>query len=161
MAEVRGRALWACLHEPNRRYDPVYCIDLVLDAEEQDKVLEEYKRHDKGSKPPFITSREGETVLKLKTKYINKKTGEPNPPIPVVDIHGEPMTALVGNGSMVEVLYHFKRWENNKGTGIGKYPIKVRVLELIEYIPTEFSTESDYVAPNTEGTPPIEDEDKF
>ena len=158
MPVVRGKCEWACLHAPNTRYKPVYSINIIVDTEQEDRVMKDLHQVDPKAKDPFVNGKNGERILKLKTNFINSITGEDVPPFPVTDKNGQPITDLVGNGSVVDVQYTFKTWNNKDGTGMGKYLNKVRVLDMVPYT-DDFDSQPDYVPESGDKVVAAEDDE--
>jgi len=77
---------------------------------------------------PFLILRRGEF----------KTTGEANEKIRVVDAANQDWNkhVKIGNGTLADVKVQIVDWGPRKKEGI--YPLAVRVLELIPYVPNEF-----------------------
>jgi hypothetical protein len=125
---IQGIAMWAAVNTPNTRFDPMYCIDLIVTEE----VAAQAKKD--GLKPK---KKEEGWVLKFKRK-LYKKDGSENPKPVVMDAHKNEYTGTIGNGSLVNVQYKFFEWKNNFGAGKGVDLQGVQVLELVP-----FKTEGD------------------
>ena len=91
---IEGIANWASITQPNTRFEPKYCIDVVLTDDKAQELKDEgYTIKDK-SDGPTIT--------------INRKVNGPNGRIreapELVDAQKNTLNCLVGNGSKVKVL---------------------------------------------------------
>lgn len=125
MAVVKGTALWAHVANPNTKYDPCWSIDLIP---EDPAVLEEFRS--KGYK--IKTTDDGAEKITFKRKCENSK-GQANKPPKLVDAEKNPISALVGNGSVVNVQYREWATENKYGSFQGLDLQGVQVLDLVEY----------------------------
>ena len=122
---LEGIANWASITQPNTRFEPKYCIDLVLnDIKAQELRDEGYTIKDK-EQGPTIT--------------INRKVNGPRGMIRqaplLVDAQKQTLDCLVGNGSKVKV--QVRPWEiNRNGQDFkGLELMAVQVLKLVSYEP--------------------------
>lgn len=114
-------------------------LNYTKDGKEWSMDLELTKAGVKDCKDLGITSKvkmkpgylDGAPHIRFKRTELNKD-GEPNKPIPIVDITGKPWDGrLLGNGSVVDVKFRVVDYGVGKPQGI--YIQKVRVLELVPY----------------------------
>lgn len=122
--KIRGKALWANVHEPNRTFDPTWQIDLVID---ESQVAGAEKA---GLK--VIPSEDG-----LKIKFRRRETrrdGQPNKAPVVVNADLQPFNELIGNGSEVIVQFNVYEWSNKFGKGTGADLQGVQVIEHVPYV---------------------------
>tara|TARA_R110000744_G_scaffold121952_1_gene226829 strand:- start:1672 stop:2103 length:432 start_codon:yes stop_codon:yes gene_type:complete len=122
---IEGIANWASITQPNTRFEPKYCIDVVLTDDKAQELKDEgYTIKDK-SDGPTIT--------------INRKVNGPNGRIreapELVDAQKNTLNCLVGNGSKVKVLV--RAWEMNRnGQDFkGLELLAVQVVKLVPYEP--------------------------
>ena len=122
---LEGTANWASITQPNTRFEPKYCIDVVLDdIKAQELKNEGYTIKEKADGP---------------TITINRKVNGPNGMIReaplLVDSQKNTMDCLVGNGSKVKV--QARAWEiNRNGQAFkGLELVAVQVLKLVSYTP--------------------------
>lgn len=102
MALVSGKAMWACVQEPNTKFEPCWSVDLIVD----DKTAKDFES--RGHKVR-VNPETGEKSLKFKRKVTTRKGDNNRPPV-VVDVHRNPFKELVGNGSEVVVQYREYDW---------------------------------------------------
>ena len=136
---MKGVAKWASILIPNTKFDPQYCVDLYID-EGQAATLKKM-----GLKPK---QKDGEWMYKFK-RNVTKKDGTLNDKPKLVDSANTPITASVGNGSVVNVQFNVFEWSNSYGNGVGADLSGVQVLELEEYRAgdgAEFEAQDGYVA---------------
>ena len=121
--KIKGTALWASVLAPNTKFDPVWSIDLVIEDGQvagAKKAGLKVKKTDDGN------------VVRFR-RNVNRSDGGENKPPVVVDIHRNPQTVLVGNGSLVNVQFSVFEWSNKFGTGTGVDLQGVQVLSLVEF----------------------------
>lgn len=126
MAKVSGIAMWASVNTPNTRFEPMYCIDLIVSEADAKKLKAEgvkVKRND-----------DGEPVVKFRRKLYRKGSSEENQKPKCVDAKLNPYTGLIGNGSKVVVQYNVYDWTNSFGSGKGVDLQGVQILELVEFV---------------------------
>ena len=109
--------MWACTSEPNSESGK-YQVDLCNLSEKAIEALEDMGipvRNKQDEKGFFVTAKSA------------------NYPIPVVDVDGNPIKALIGNGSKGVALIkpYSYTYKGKKGVGAGIN--KLTVTELIEY----------------------------
>jgi hypothetical protein len=125
MTVITGKCKWASISAPNTTYEPAWQIDVSLDDENLKKVKADglsikNKGDDRGN---FVT---------IKRKVEGKKG--PNKAPELVDSQRTPMfNTLIGNGSLVNVLYRPYEWEHAGKTGISADLLKVQILDLVPY----------------------------
>jgi len=137
MAIVKGIAYWACIQKPNTSFEPVWSIDLKVDSATA-KVLK---------KQGLSTVKDTEDTFKFKRNVTNRKGADNQKPV-VVDALMNPLTKLVGNGSLVKVQYSTYEWEYKRKKGVSADLKGVQVLKLVPYgvqDGDEFAEEEEFV----------------
>ena len=128
--KIRGTAFWTSIQLPNTKFDPVWCIDLAVDAETSQKLKEA------GLKARKDKSEDGRDVFKFtrktERKYPNGQTVPNDPPV-CLGVDGKPTKALVGNGSEVFVQINIYEWSNAFGSGVGADFQGLRIIDLVEF----------------------------
>ena len=139
---LRGYLYWVkVLDAPRPNFDGdarEWTFEFEPDAESMDTLREnglddrvKDKRNKKGyeEREPFIILRRGEF----------KTDGDRNDKIRVVDAANEtwPSKTKIGNKTLADVKVQIVDWGPRKKKGI--YPLAIRVLELVPYIPNEFA----------------------
>lgn len=144
---IRGKTSFAkILGDPVLNYSKdgkEWKMDLVIDKDTEKEfkaagIGDRVKRKDTYlDGQPHVTFKQGEF----------RRSGEPNKPIPVTDILGDPwnQNELLGNGSDVDVTFVVQ--DHGPGKKHGMYIRSVRVLKLVPY--------------NKDDTPPITADDPF
>jgi hypothetical protein len=122
---VEGIANWASITQPNTKFEPKYCIDVVLEdgkAEELKELGFTIKYKEDG---PTITL----------TRKVNGPKGMIREAPTLVDAQKVPLDCLVGNGSKVKV--QGRAWEMNRnGQDFKGLELQaVQVLDLVDYKP--------------------------
>lgn len=122
MAIVQGTAYWASIKNPNTKYTPVYTINLVVDEE----TASDFK-----SRGFTIKNMEEGPALIIKRK-VTGASGRPNSIPRLVDAQKQDIDVLVGNGSLVNVMY--KEWSTvREGKTYQGLDLQgVQVLQLVE-----------------------------
>ena len=132
MGVINGTAYWASVTTPNTTFneDGEWKIDVCNLSEEsvdmliQDGLEERIKNKD-DDRGAFIT---------FKRQVKNKKTGITNTAPDLMDAQKRPMfNTLVGNGSIVNVLYKPFDWSFQKSKGRSASLEAVQVVDLVEY----------------------------
>lgn len=105
MGLVTGTVNWAKVHagQLDRTYAKdktggIWSIDLVVDSANESMLKKEGLAH-------LIQEKDGVRYIKFKRNEFSKQTGKPNTPPNVVDSQKNPMTAEIGNGSMVNISF--------------------------------------------------------
>jgi len=150
--KIRGKALWASVLAPNTKFEPVYCIDLVI---EDSQV--------KGAKAAGLKVKNTEdgNVIRFR-RSVTRVSGEINKPPVCVDASRNPQTDLIGNGSDVNVQFSVFEWSNKFGSGTGVDLQGVQVLTLVEYVGgdgSEFDDESGEEQVAVASEPVFDDDD--
>ena len=120
---VEGIANWASITQPNTRFEPKYCIDVVLDDDKAQELKDEGYTIKEKADGPTIT--------------INRKVNGPNGRIraapALMDAQKNTLDCLIGNGSKVKV--QARPWEMNRnGQDFKGFELEaVQVLELVSY----------------------------
>jgi len=123
MAVQIGESKWASITNPNTTYEPVYCINLIV----EDMIAEDFES--RGFKVKDMD--EGRAlVFKRKVTGANGRTNE-KPKL--YDKSKNEIDVSVGNGSEVRVQY--KEWESNRNgkTFKGFDLMAVQVLNLVTF----------------------------
>ena len=141
MPTVEGKAFWASITRPNTTFDPVYQIDVAVD---------DITAKDFASRGVTVKEDERGKVLKFKRK-VERQDGTASPMPRLVDAKKNPIDVLVGNGSMVKVLYKEFEWTFAGKSGRSLDLQAVQVLDLIPY-GEDFDIAEGYVAENGKGT---------
>jgi len=154
MPVISGTAYWAKVHQPH--YDQyneqgIFSIDVTVDAKTkkqlQDLGLGPRIKNKQDERNDFVT---------IKRKY-TRKDGTKNASPRVVDAKKKPISSdiLIGNGSLVNVLFDTYDYDVGGNKGVGSSLKAVQVTKLIEYSPSEnleeLSEESGYQAPSANG----------
>ena len=132
MGVVNGTAYWASIVTPNTTYneDGEWKIDVGNLSEEAMNLLVadglEDRIHNKDdARGSFIT---------FKRKVMNAKTRQTNSSPSVLDAQKRPLiNTLVGNGSVVNVLYRPYDWTYQKRQGRSASLEAVQVVDLVPY----------------------------
>ena len=139
MTVVKGKAYWASVQQPNTTYEPEWAIDILVDdnnraAFEADGVPIKNKDDERGD---FVHIRQ----------RVARRDGTQNEAPSVVDAQKQPFTGLIGNGSVVNVMYTPFAWEMNGKSGVSPLLKKVQVVDLVEYKAGEdFDVEDGFTA---------------
>ena len=139
MTVVKGKAYWASVQQPNTTYEPEWAIDILVDdnnrpAFEADGVPIKNKDDERGD---FVHIRQ----------RVARRDGTQNEVPSVVDAQKQPFTGLIGNGSVVNVMYTPFAWEMNGKSGVSPLLKKVQVVDLVEYKAGEdFDVEDGFTA---------------
>lgn len=120
--KVRGIAMWASVQSPNTTFDPVYCVDLIVDDENAKAIKNVGLR---------VKKTEEGNVVKFKRKQFKADKTENEKPV-VVDAHKNPFTKLIGNGSEVIVQFSTYEWSNNFGSGVSA---DLQGVQVIKHVP--------------------------
>jgi len=139
MTVVKGKAYWASVQQPNTTYEPEWGIDILVDdnnraAFEADGVTIKNKDDERGD---FVHIRQ----------KVARRDGSQNEAPSVVDAQKNPFMGLIGNGSVVNVMYTPFAWEMNGKSGVSPLLKKVQVVDLVEYKAGEdFDVEEGFTA---------------
>ena len=125
MTVITGKAYWAHVQNPNTSFEPEYSIDICVDdnnraAIEADGLTIKNKGDERGD---FVHIRQ----------RVARRDGTQNDAPIVVDAQKNPTDKLVGNGSIVNVLYSPYSWEMNGKAGVTPILKKVQVVDLVSY----------------------------
>lgn len=146
MATLKGKSCWSYLNTPDTKFEPCWRIDLVVDAEEARKAKElglKIHRTDELKDP--VSAALGQYRIKF-VRYVNgrgKRKGTQNQPPIAMDVDNNELTDIIGNGSDVIVGFRLFEWNNKFGKGISADLEKVKVLNLVEYVPKDKVDEDD------------------
>jgi len=123
MAVIQGRAFWSFVTTPNTRYEPAYCVNLLVDEETASKFRAEgFSVKDLDEGPTIIFKRKvngPNGMIRQAPKLFDKSKRE-------VDV-------TIGNGSVVKVQY--KPWESKRNGVVykGLDFQAMQILDLVEY----------------------------
>lgn len=125
MTVVTGKVYWASIQQPNTTYEPEWGLDLLVDdnnraALEADGVPIKNKDDERGD---FVHIRQ----------KCSRRDGTANEAPEVMDAQKRPFTNLVGNGSILNVMYTPFSWEMNGKSGVTPLLKKVQVVDLVPY----------------------------
>tara|TARA_R110000765_G_scaffold141511_1_gene242459 strand:+ start:1136 stop:1567 length:432 start_codon:yes stop_codon:yes gene_type:complete len=120
---VEGIANWASITQPNTRFEPKYCIDVVLEDDKANELKE---------LGFTIKDKEGGPTITL-TRKVNGPRGTVREAPALMDAQKAPLNCLVGNGSKVKV--QGRPWEMNRnGQDFKGLELQaVQVLDLVHY----------------------------
>ena len=123
MAIEEGLAYWASVTVPNRRYEPVYQVNLVLDQDTAEKYRSEgYTVRDMEEGPALVIKRK-----------VNGPNGMIRQAPKLFDVDKKPLDELIGNGSKVKVQFSSYDWEYKGTAGKSLDFQAMQVLDLVEY----------------------------
>lgn len=127
----KGKAMWSECNKINK-YGK-YAIKLLVD----EAAAKEFKAIGTRSSPKEMD--DGDYLISFSRKPDAKvfKNGEKldaGPP-EVIDADGNPYVGDIGNGSDVTVKVNVFKWDNSFGKGTGMRLDKVRIENLVEYVP--------------------------
>ena len=123
MAIEEGLAYWASVTVPNRRYEPVYQVNLVLDQDTAEKYRSEgYTVRDMEEGPALVIKRK-----------VNGPNGMIRQAPKLFDVDKKPLDELIGNGSKVKVQFSSYDWEYKGTVGKSLDFQAMQVLDLVEY----------------------------
>jgi hypothetical protein len=123
MATQIGESRWASITNPNTTYDPMYCINLIV----EDNIAADFKARG------FTVKDMDEGPALVFKRKVTGSGGRLNEKPKLYDRAKNEIDLSVGNGSKVKVQY--KEWEaTHNGTLYkGLDLIAVQVLDLVSY----------------------------
>lgn len=129
MTVVTGKAYWASVQQPNTTYEPEWAVDICVDDNnrkqfEADGVPIKNKGDERGD---FVHIRQ----------RVARRDGTQNDAPVVMDGQKNPFTDLIGNGSIVNVMYTPFAWEMNGKSGVTPILKKVQVVNHVAYAAAE------------------------
>lgn len=117
------RVKWAHLHSPDTKYNPMYSVDVMLDADDSKEL--------KGLGVNVRDSEDGPWIKVL--TYVTTKAGKKNRQPRVVGLDPKvPFTEEIGNGSICNILMWSKYV---KVDGEWKLPTYLEAVQVIEHVP--------------------------
>lgn len=128
LANVKCR--WASLQEPNTRYDDAYEVECILSPEQAATLRAQglaVKEDD-----------EKQLFYRFKNKVYGKRKADeslfekPGAKPRVVDMNKEPFYELIGNGSVINVLYDLREWTGYSGSGV---KADLRAVQVVDHVP--------------------------
>lgn len=120
---LEGYSNWASITQPNTRFEPKYCIDVVLEENKAQELRDAgYTIKDKQDGPTISVSRK-----------VNGPNGMIREAPTLMDAQKNPLDCLVGNGSKVKV--QARPWEMNRnGQDFKGFELQaVQVIDLVHY----------------------------
>ena len=145
--QAKGTAYWASITVPNTTFEPVYQLELVLD----DATADEFEARGFPTINGTAVKRDGS--MKTSAHYdgravlikrkVNRKDWTPNFKPKLFDSNGEPTEDMVGNWSTVLVKYSVWEVENLFGHFTGLDLVRVKVLNLVEFVSSSEFDEDD------------------
>jgi hypothetical protein len=136
MPVINGIAYWASIQKPNTKFEPKWCIDVVVSKDEAEKfsdLCKSLKETGKETLPKITKDEEkGGFVIRFEQK-VARADGSSNNPPRIINADGEPFTDLVGNGSKVDVLYSLYKAEYKGKTWIKPGLRGVKILDLVKF----------------------------
>jgi hypothetical protein len=129
MTVVTGKAYWASVQQPNTTYEPEWSVDICVDDNnrklfEADGLTIKNKGDERGD---FVHIRQ----------RVKRRDGTENEAPLVVDGQKNTFKDLIGNGSIVNVMYTPFAWEMNGKSGVTPILKKVQVVDLVAYAGAE------------------------
>jgi len=123
--KFKGKAMWAAVQTPNTKFDPRWCVDLIVEGDEITRAKKiGLKVHEKN----------GDSILKF-TRKVQRKDGTENRQPIVVDASTNPTDAMIGNGSVVNVQVRPFTYKNRQtGESMTSADLHaIQILELVEF----------------------------
>jgi hypothetical protein len=125
---IQGKAYWAAVKSPNTTFDPdgMWTVDVCnldeanLNIANKDSLIVKNKGDDRGD---FVT---------IKRKVM-RKDGQRNRQPELIDGQKKSLDCMIGNGSLVNVLYSTYDWEYRGRKGTSADLRTVQVLDLVPY----------------------------
>jgi len=125
MTIITGKCYWAKVQAPDTAYEPQWSIDICVDDNNREAILKDgLTIKNKGD--------ERGDFIQIRQKVSRRDGTENNPPI-ILDAQKNPMTKLIGNGSIVNVQYTPFEWSMNGKSGVSPLLKKVQVVNLVPY----------------------------
>lgn len=123
MYTTKGTAFWSHLQKANTKFTPRFCIDVILDKEEAEKLEDlglPLREDDRG------------IFFCFKRNVENQKGKTQKKPL-VVDSKKNIYNGDIGNGSIVRIQFRPFDWSFGGKKGTSADLVAVQVLELVEY----------------------------
>ena len=125
---IQGKAYWAAIKSPNTTFDPdgMWTVDVCnldeanLNIANKNNLIVKNKGDDRGD---FVT---------IKRKVM-RKDGQRNRQPELIDGQKKSLDCMIGNGSLVNVLYSTYDWEYRGRKGTSADLRTVQVLDLVPY----------------------------
>jgi hypothetical protein len=125
---IQGKAYWAAVKSPNTTFDTdgMWTVDVCnldeanLNIANKDSLIVKNKGDDRGD---FVT---------IKRKVM-RKDGQRNRQPELIDGQKKSLDCMIGNGSLVNVLYSTYDWEYRGRKGTSADLRTVQVLDLVPY----------------------------
>jgi hypothetical protein len=125
MTIITGKCYWAKVQAPDTVYEPQWSIDICVDDNNREAILKDgLTIKNKGD--------ERGDFIQIRQKVSRRDGTENSPPI-ILDAQKNPMTKLIGNGSIVNVQYTPFEWSMNGKSGVSPLLKKVQVVNLVPY----------------------------
>ena len=125
MTIITGKCYWAKVQAPDTAYEPQWSIDICVDDNNREAILKDgLTIKNKGD--------ERGDFIQIRQKVSRRDGTENSPPI-ILDAQKNPMTKLIGNGSIVNVQYTPFEWSMNGKSGVSPLLKKVQAVKLVPY----------------------------
>lgn len=164
MPVIKGIARWASLSKPNDMSGK-YQIDVCnLDKKAIAQLKEDGISNVRQDKPSDEDYESKETFVTMRSSAVSKQ-GETLDPPKTVDAKKNPLPrgTLIGNGSVIKVVYDPFEWTHKAKAGISAGLRIVQVLELEEYKGgsglDDLEEEEGYATEKVEGTDELDADD--
>ena len=164
MAKIKGKCKWAYVKNLDTKYDPMWKITVFCDLEEAKKMKAlglKVTKVDEDMEPELAELGKYSTKLTRRETKRGKAAGQKNDPPEVIDADNEEFTEILGDGSEVIVTFGTYQWNNSHGSGTGVDLQKVKVINLVEYVPADKEEEASDTPSSTGGTPAVDDDIPF
>jgi hypothetical protein len=135
MTVLKGAIEWAWLTKPNTKFDAdgVWSLNILPEKDDLKAVLVTH---------PLLTVKkddDGRSFITLKRK-VKQRNGTQNDPPALVDSKNNPVSVILGNGSICNVV--FNEYPAPKAPkGVGFQLNVIQILELVEYNASAARTE--------------------
>lgn len=146
MAKIKGKSMWSYTTAPDTKYDPCWRINVLVGPEEAKKAKAIGLRIIKTD--PVMNEDEAslgdyKITFKRYTEKRGKHKGQANKAPIVVDADEAPFDFIIGNGSDVIVEFEPYTWNFNGKTGVSADLQKIKIINLVEYIPKDDESSDD------------------
>lgn len=164
MPMIEGIAYWACIQKPNVNFEPKWTIQVAIDKAQYTALvssMKEFANNPKASIQKIEWDDEKGGYMARLEQRCERADGTPNEKPRVVNAAGEPMTALVGNGSRVKVLFRIYKsiYKNKEFIKLG-----LKAVKVIDLVPFGDEGDDEFFKPEqgvASSKPKIEKEEDF